>query len=425
MSRDVATKALEIDSTNVKALYRRAAAKRKMGDWTDAKEDLKKALKLDPTNVAVKKELHALKKEIDTSKRTQREGLQKAFASSKKTGSFLYSDREEELKRKEEERKKKEQQEKEETEKRKIEWTKEMDQRVSNGEEHVPFETWDKERKEKEQKAKDALKKEEEERKRKEREARRAAKKAAKAAAKQENESSDEELTAEELKLLRGYKKTSDGRTTSYFNREQSEHEKQMIGDITPQRLETAGSDVPQSVPLSTSTPSSGVQSTSAAAGGKGRASLWNQAGTWEEKDTTEWCTTHLKHLLNTTTASYSSSQKNNIKAIVTENTNFTGDASVALTGGKKRYIFDFHTTVKYEIRDDDSDDVLATGKIKLPDISSTGAHDEDELEVNIFAWDKSPTAEFTADSNACRDNLVDSIRKSVSSFVKDFNEHY
>jgi len=218
------------------------------------------------------------------------------------------------------------------------------------------------------------------------------------------------------LRSLRGYKKTSDGRTTSYFNREQSAREKQLIGDITPQRLETSGV-LPQ--PVSDVSSAGGNEQQSS--GGKGRASLWNQAGTWEEKDTTEWCTTHLKHLLKTTTTT----ANNNIKGVITENTNFSGDASVALTGGKKRYIFDFHTTVKYEIRDDDVDDVLASGKIKLPDISSTGAHDEDELEVNVYVWDKSPKAEFASAALACRESLVDAIRKSVSKFVKDFNEHY
>jgi len=51
---------------------------------------------------------------------------------------------------------------------------------------------------------------------------------------------SDDELTEKELAMFRGYKKTSDGRTTSYFTREQSEHEKALIGNIAPQRLEAS-----------------------------------------------------------------------------------------------------------------------------------------------------------------------------------------
>jgi len=55
MSRDVASKALEVDDQNVKALYRRAVASRAMGDVDAARADLKEALKLDPANTAVKK----------------------------------------------------------------------------------------------------------------------------------------------------------------------------------------------------------------------------------------------------------------------------------------------------------------------------------------------------------------------------------
>merc|ERR1712023_43284 len=44
------------------------------------------------------------------------------------------------------------------------------------------------------------------------------------------------------LKDLRGYKKTSDGRTTSYFNNELDEHTKSLIGNITPKRIDSVGS---------------------------------------------------------------------------------------------------------------------------------------------------------------------------------------
>ena len=104
-------------------------------------------------------------------------------------------------------------------------------------EEVISFEDWDKERKEKEEaeeKARKKAKKEEEDRKREER---RKAREAEKAHAKDED-SDDDELTEAELAMLRGYKKTSDGRTTSYFNREQTEEEKKLLGCIAPKKLE-------------------------------------------------------------------------------------------------------------------------------------------------------------------------------------------
>ena len=90
-------------------------------------------------------------------------------------------------------------------------------------EEPISFDDWDKQRKEKEvleDKARQKVKKEEEDRKREERR-----KKAAADGVKSDrgDDLDDNDLTERELLALRGYKKTSDRRTTSYFNQEQTE----------------------------------------------------------------------------------------------------------------------------------------------------------------------------------------------------------
>jgi len=121
MSRDVASKVLDIDATNVKALYRRAVAHRAMGDVDSARTDLKAALQSDPNNVSVKKELVAVKRIMEDRKKKEKAGLAKAF-SKKGAGSFLYSDKEEEEKKKEVEKKKKEKLEEEAKALRKKEW---------------------------------------------------------------------------------------------------------------------------------------------------------------------------------------------------------------------------------------------------------------------------------------------------------------
>lgn len=129
MSRDVATKAIEIESTNVKALYRRAVAHRAMGDVDSAKDDLRTAFKTDPNNVAVKKELLSIKKVLEDRKAKEKARLSKAF--SKGGSSLLYSDREEEEKRKEKEKLEKERLEKEAVEIRKKKWEDECVRRMS------------------------------------------------------------------------------------------------------------------------------------------------------------------------------------------------------------------------------------------------------------------------------------------------------
>jgi tetratricopeptide (TPR) repeat protein len=391
-SAQVASSALEVDPTNVKALYRRALASRQLGDTESAKADLKQALEIDPGNIAVKKELASLKKSIEDAKNAQKKGLQKAFSKSGSGLGLLYDDKEREKQRKAEEAKRKKQEEEESLKKRKSQWEDECVKRMAKGEEVISFDEWEQKRKKKEKEA-EKQKKEE----------RRKAREAARASAKEEDDS-DEELTEKELAQLRGYKKTADGRITSYFTREQSANEKSLIGDIAPQRLEASNTPSP-TTPLSTET-------------GKGNPSAWNQAGTtWEEKNTTEWCRERLEFRLKESKAEVGA-----LVAVVTTVDNMTGDASVAIASGKKRYIFDFHCTVKFEIRDPATEDTLATGSLRLPDICST--HHE-ELEVEQSGWKKKPNSRRAQEAETCLAALVPVVRESVTTFVADFNKEY
>lgn len=416
MSRDVASKALEVDNQNVKALYRRAVASRAIGDVDAARADLKTAYKLDPTNTAVKKELLAIKKSLEDLKKKEKARLQKAFS---KSGSLLYSDKEEEEKRKQEEKKEQERRDAEALKKRKQEWEDECVRRMSSEppEEAISYEDWDKAKKKKdedEEKARKKAKKEEEDRKKEERRKARAAQKAASSQNK-DDDSSDDELTEKELAMLRGYKKTSDGRTTSYFNREQTEKEKELIGCIKPKKLEEVSS-----APSSTTASPTSLTNTSSV------GSAWNASGTtWEEKDTSEWCRACLTECLKEATAVFTANNadQSTYVAVVKEVESVTGDASVALAGGKKRYIYDFHTSVKYDILDD-GDDKIASGKLALPDINSATTAEE-ELEVDMSGWTKAPSGESENHVVACRNLLVQDVRKSVLRFVEKFNANF
>ena len=230
--------------------------------------------------------------------------------------------------------------------------------------------------------------------------------------------------------MLRGYKKTSDGRTTSYFNREQTEHEKQLIGCIKPRKLEATDSTTTNNstVPSPTSV-SSGGGGTGASVG-----SVWNQSGaTWEERDTTDWAKKTFESCLRDATAAYYSQSAADATyvAMIKKVKDLTGDASVAIVGGKKRYIYDFHASLEYEIVDDNQNTV-ASGSLKLPDVNSATAVDEDEIEVEIFAWKKAPSANndetnenIVQDAIECRNMLVTDVRKSVLRFVEKFNSNF
>jgi tetratricopeptide (TPR) repeat protein len=81
-----------------------------------------------------------------------------------------------------------------------------------------------------------------------------------------------------ELSKFRGYKKTADGRTTTFFNNDLDPETKALIGDIAPKKIDPA-------VVLSECAPSAGE-------------SVWNKAGTWEERVHTPWAVARLKDLL-------------------------------------------------------------------------------------------------------------------------------
>jgi hypothetical protein len=368
----------------------KSPANRKLGEHTKARDDLREALKLDPSNAAAKKELASLKKGIETQKKAQKESMQKAFSK----GSLLYVDKLEEKKQKQKDETLKKKQSEEAKTKRKAEWEDECVKRMAKSEPPLSFEEYEKllkEEEEKTQKEEEKKQKEEEERRRKAREA------ARKAAKEEEHSDSDDELTENELAQLRGYKKTSDGRTTSYFNREMSHEEKTLAAER----------NAPKKI---------GSADTPSADSGTGNASAWNHAGTWEEKDTTEWCLERLKVRLKETKV-----EAESLIGVVTEVKDMTGDASVAMVSGKKRYIFDFNSTVVYDIRDRDTEEVIASGSFKLPDICST--HHE-ELEVLVGGWKKSPS-ENAMVAGECRDSFVSELRESVGLWVTDFNNFY
>ena len=400
-SIQVATQALQVDPFNVKALYRRATARRWTGDYEQARADLKEALQQDANNTACQKELATVKRLSEEYKKSQKKALAKAFSAEGKGGFSLYNDKEEEEKKRQERLKQEATEQEELLKKRKVEWEDECVKRMARNEPAISFEEWEKERKDKEEQKK----KEEEKKKKKEEKKRREAQK--KAARHETVVDDDDELTAEELAMMRGYKKTADGRTTSYFTRELSMEEKEKIGDIAPKRLESAPDTAP--APLATT-----ATNTTAASG-----SAWNMAGTWEEKDTTAWCREQLEKRLQDTTVDVA---KHSLEANIVSVSSLTGDASVAVAGGKKRYIFDFHANLKYEIKDETNDKVIAKGDVGLPDICSTS---HEELEVAFNSWTTRPSSEWEAKALDSRNELASELRAAVQKWVDDFNQQY
>jgi len=84
-----ASSAIDLDSTSVKALYRRGMALRKMGELDRSKADLTEALRLDPSLKDAKRELLALRKQ----EKEEKEKAKVQFGGAFSRGGSLYTDK--------------------------------------------------------------------------------------------------------------------------------------------------------------------------------------------------------------------------------------------------------------------------------------------------------------------------------------------
>ena len=158
---------------------------------------------------------------------------------------------------------------------------------------------------------------------------------------------------------VKGYKIVN-GRKTSFFHHEMTEEEKKLIGDITPKRLE------PTQVPAASITHDKDV-------------SVWNKAGTWEEKDVTDWALGSVKGKV--LEASYklpegSPDPNASVKVIdvsqliSSKKAGGSAHASVAKVRGKKKYIFEFTVCVHWEMTLGSGD--KCKGKLTFYDVDGT-----------------------------------------------------
>ena len=151
---------------------------------------------------------------------------------------------------------------------------------------------------------------------------------------------SDDVVKDNSNELMKGYKKTKDGRTTSYFTRDW-EGEK----EFTPKKIDpTAAAEAA----------AGGTGSNSSSA--KKSASAWNSAGTWEEVDKTEWCKTRLKKVLKGIGKDLEVPGGEVAATVsVTGTKDVEGEASLLMLRGKLRFIFDFGFKVSWTVKCTDS----------------------------------------------------------------------
>ena len=370
--------ALKLQPENVKALYRRGVARAE--NPIKAIEDLKRALQLEPGNTAAKRELaKAERRRAEREREEQRkmkQGLRKAASLS------LYGDKEAEKREKAQRKKRREAAQRERHQACNAE-------RKARGEEELSFSEWEKDEKATREKlAKD----------------RERASEAAAAARRDERRrrsgGDDVVVVDDEGDLARGYKTTDDGRRTSYFSRTpDAEAAKLLAANQAPQRI-TAAAEVTDS-----------------------DGSAWNAAGTtFEERDMKTWCEETLRRRLREAAATVEGVA---IKA--TSITKCSGEASLVVSRGRARRIFEFAADVAWEAKlpaeaPPGPGACTVTGTLRMPEISSSindgayAAHARKDAHSQL-----SPSRAAALD--AAINEFAAAARAAVVAFVGDYAE--
>lgn len=198
---------------------------------------------------------------------------------------------------------------------------------------------------------------------------------------------------------VKGYKKTSDGRKTTFFNNEMTNEVRELIGDIAPKRI-----DNPDSVKIQN------VQGGSA----------WNQGTTFEEKNVTSWAKDKLESLLKELEYVNESNGPEATTVIKVKSMSaIEGDASLAVMRGKKRYLFDF--TFSLTLVATFGDEPEEEGKVSFLDVSSDCNDDYDvDLEVKNRYKNSGGKQLYDQLSNPISD-LRKLITQQLVSFRKEF----
>lgn len=214
------------------------------------------------------------------------------------------------------------------------------------------------------------------------------------------------------------------GKKTSFFHHEQTEEEKRLIGDITPKRIDPQQQQQQQQ-PSQQTGPAKIEEN-------KG-TSAWNKAGTWEEKDVTDWAIKSMEDAI--TQCEYDlpeGSPDPNAHVTVTKVTKLlsakvaggTCHASVATVRGKKRYIFEFTICVHWEMTLGDGR--KCKGHFSFLDVD--GTHEIGEgFDVSDYVVDSDTPSEaryllqrFVRDGG-----FRNEIEKSIDGWITLFRETY
>lgn len=233
--------------------------------------------------------------------------------------------------------------------------------------------------------------------------------------------------------LLKGYKKTSDGKKTSYFNRELSAEDRRLleansgprpISTPSPSALSTSSTATTPNAAPSSSSSSSPQPITSASVS----ASAWNAAGTFEEKDVSSWAQGRVRALLLAVTCESgksgvklpgsSSSGSGSCSVRITSCT-VSGDCTVASSRGKTRYLYDLSAEMQWELT---LDAFKAVGGLTVSDISADLGY---EMVVTGSRPHASASAAVDSYVRSATRGLQPAVRAALDAFLVEIKAAY
>lgn len=204
-----------------------------------------------------------------------------------------------------------------------------------------------------------------------------------------------EKKEGEEDAGMRGYKTTSDGKTTSFFHTEISSEAKELIakaGFGKPQKLDA---------PI-------------AEKEAKGGGSSWNQAGTYEERGMMKLVKEKLPEVLKVLTDDLP--QSGSVKVVGVAD--IAGDASITVARGKRKHFLDLTFNVEFEMKVGDD---AGNGKFCYTEVT---ANDDDDWEVTCEVGnDTAPALKGIIDTfvKPSGSGLQGKVNEALKKFIAEF----
>jgi len=253
--------------------------------------------------------------------------------------------------------------------------------------------------------------------------------------------SSAEREDGEDEALMKGYKTTSAGNKTSYFSRELSAEDKAILAQtnsgpkllstkdasdkpvsFTPKLVSTKSASSVDDSPRDNSSSSSGSSSSGSSSGSSSSSSsksstssLWNQAGTFEERDVSAWAKAHLSSILSSCVYDC----KGGLLVKISRVSSVEGDAQVVNTRGKKKCIYDLTASCDWKIEQGGKES--ASGRITISDISGEMAHEFHVAVLSGGSGSNSSTINTYIKSSS--KGLQTVLNDALLLFLNDFKE--